>query len=57
LTVVYETRKVHLDTGRLNEYEHTFADEGGELPHLNFIDGLMRFRFGTYYITKYGIQN
>jgi hypothetical protein len=58
LTVVYEARKPHLDTGRLNEYEHQFCDEGwGELPQLIFIDGLMRFRFGSYYITLYGIQN
>ncbi len=57
LTIVYETRKAHLDTGRLNEYEHTFGDEGGSLPYLILIDGLMRFRFGTYYITRYGLQN
>jgi hypothetical protein len=57
LSVVYEARKPHLDTGRLNEYEHTFGDEGGELPHLILIDGLLRFRFGSYYITRYGIQN
>jgi hypothetical protein len=56
-TVVYKSRKPHLDTGRLNEYEHQFGDEGGELPHLILIDGLMRFRFGSYYITKYGLQN
>jgi hypothetical protein len=57
LSVVYEARKPHLDTGRLNEYEHTFGDEGGELPRLILIDGLLRFRFGSYYITRYGIQN
>jgi hypothetical protein len=56
-TVSYKTRKPHLDTGKLNEYEHTFGDENGELPQLIFINGLLRFRFGSYYITKYGIQN
>lgn len=58
LSVVYGTRKPHLDTGRLNEYEHQFCDEGwGDLPHLVLIDGLLRFCLGSFYLTRYGIQN
>jgi hypothetical protein len=49
----YEARKPHLDTGKLNEYEHEFEDE---LPQLILINGLLRFRFGSYTITKYGIE-
>jgi hypothetical protein len=55
LSCTYTCRKPHLDTGRLNEYEHQFGDEGGELPHLIIVDGLMRFRFGSYTVSKLGI--
>ncbi len=53
LTCAYKARKPHLDTGKLNEYEHEFEDE---LPQLILINGLLRFRFGSYTITKYGIE-
>ncbi len=48
----YKARKPHLDTGKLNEYEHEFEDE---LPQLILINGLLKIRFGSYTISKYGI--
>ncbi len=53
LSCAYKTRKPHLDTGKLNEYEHEFEDE---LPQLFFVNGLLRLRFGSYRISKFGIE-
>lgn len=53
LTCAYKARKPHLDTGKLNEYEHEFEDE---LPRLMLINGLLRFCGGSYTISKYGIE-
>jgi hypothetical protein len=52
LSCAYEARKPHLDTGKLNEYEHEFENE---LPQLIFVNGLLRFRFGSYTVSRYGI--
>lgn len=53
LSCVYSAKKPHLDTGKLNEYEHEFEDE---LPQLILINGLLRSRFGSFTISKYGIE-
>ncbi len=52
LHCAYSAKKPHLDTGKLNEYEHEFEDE---FPQLILVNGLLRLRFGSYTVSKYGI--
>jgi hypothetical protein len=54
LAVVYKADKLHIETGE-QEYEHFFAERGGELPRLFYKDGYLFFRGGTYSITRGGI--
>jgi hypothetical protein len=55
LGVVYKSDKPHIETG-VQEYQHAFAEHGGDFPRLFYKDGYLFFRGGTYSITKNGIE-
>ncbi len=51
----YKADKPHIEDG-VQEYEHQFAEHGGEYPRLFYKDGFLLFRGGTYSITPDGID-
>lgn len=58
VSVSYETRKNHIGDGKTYEFEHRFADEGGERPMLT-VDpsGKIHFSGGSYFIRREGIRD
>ncbi len=54
VSVAYRTDKPHIEKGVL-DYEHEFAEHGGDYPKLYYKDGYLFFRGGTYTITSAGI--
>jgi hypothetical protein len=53
--VTYKADKPHLHKG-VKDYEHTFAEGGGEFPRLFYKDGYIFFRGGTYSLSADGIE-
>jgi len=58
VAIVYETRKSHLEGGRLIQWEHEFNEDGkGESPMLAASeDGDLYLLGGDYFLTDLGIE-
>ena len=53
--VTYRAEKPHLHKG-VNNYNHEYAEGGGEYPRLFYKDGYIFFRGGTYSLSEDGIE-
>jgi hypothetical protein len=53
--VTYKADKPHLHEG-VKDYEHRFAEGGGEFPRLFYKEGYIFFRGGTYSLSAEGIE-